>query len=54
MAAGVLMIQEAGGFVTDLNGDSDYLKSGDVVAGAPKVHAPLLQIVQNHLKQNAV
>ncbi len=53
MAAGVLMIQEAGGFVTDLNGDSDYLNTGDVVAGAPKVHAPLLQIVQKHLKLSA-
>jgi myo-inositol-1(or 4)-monophosphatase len=47
------MIQEAGGFVTDTNGDSDYLNTGDVVAGAPKVHAPLLQIVQKHLQQHA-
>ncbi|MGV0998631.1 MAG: inositol monophosphatase family protein [Fluviibacter sp.] len=54
MAAGTLMILEAGGFVTDLKGDSDYLNSGDVVAGAPKIHPPLLQIVQKHLtKANA-
>ena len=53
MAAGILMIQEAGGFVTDLDGDSKYLNTGDVVAGAPKVHAPLLQIVQKHLKLSA-
>ena len=54
MAAGTLMILEAGGFVTDLNGDGDFLKTGDVVAGAPKVHNPLLQIVQKHLtKANA-
>ena len=43
------MILEAGGFVTDLSGDGDYLKTGDVVAGTPKVHTPLLQIVQKHL-----
>ena len=49
MAAGTLMILEAGGFVTDLKGDGDYLKTGDIVAGAPKVHTPLLQIVQKHL-----
>lgn len=51
MAAGTLMVLEAGGFVTDLGGDSDYLKTGDLVAGTPKVHTPLLQIVQKHLKQ---
>jgi myo-inositol-1(or 4)-monophosphatase len=48
IAAGTLMIQEAGGFVTDLDGNSNYLKTGDLVAGTPKVHAPLLQIVQKH------
>ena len=53
MAAGTLMILEAGGFVTDTNGDSDFLKTGDVVAGNPKVHTPLLQIVQKHLKAPA-
>jgi myo-inositol-1(or 4)-monophosphatase len=53
IAAGTLMIQEAGGFVTDLKGDSGYLSSGDLIAGAPKVHAPLLQIVQKHLKKPA-
>lgn len=53
IAAGTLMIQEAGGFVTDLQGDSGYLSSGDLIAGAPKVHAPLLQIVQKHLKKPA-
>ena len=51
MAAGTLMILEAGGFVTDLNGNSDYLSTGDVIAGTPKVHTQLLQIVQKHLKQ---
>lgn len=53
IAAGTLMIQEAGGFVTDLKGDSDYLSCGDLVAGTPKVHASLLQIVQKHLKKPA-
>jgi len=53
MAAGALMILEAGGFVTDLHGDSGFLKTGDLVAGNPKVHTPLLQIVQKHLKAPA-
>lgn len=54
MAAGTLMILEAGGFVTDLSGDGNYLKLGDVVAGSPKVHTPLLQIIQRNLTKASV
>lgn len=42
MAAGVLLIQEAGGMVTEPDGGSDYLRTGNVVAGAPKVHKAML------------
>lgn len=48
MAAGVLLIQEAGGLVSDLAGEGDYMTSGNVVAGAPKVFAQLLSVVQAH------
>ena len=42
MAAGALMIQEAGGLVGDLQGDSGYLESGDIAAATPKVLPQLL------------
>jgi myo-inositol-1(or 4)-monophosphatase len=42
MAAGALMIQEAGGLVGNLSGDGDYLESGDIAAATPKVFPPLL------------
>lgn len=42
MAAGVLLIQEAGGLVSEPDGGADYLRSGDVVAGAPKVQQAML------------
>ena len=42
MAAGALMIQEAGGLVGDLSGDADYLESGDIAAATPKVFPRLL------------
>jgi len=42
MAAGALMIQEAGGLVGDLSGDANYLESGDVTAATPKVFPQLL------------
>jgi myo-inositol-1(or 4)-monophosphatase len=52
MAAGVLMIQEAGGLVSDLAGESGYMATGNVVAGTPKVFGQLLQVVQSHRGTN--
>ena len=49
MAAGALLISEAGGLVSDLRGDGNYLTSGNIVAGTPKVFAPLLGIIQDKL-----
>jgi len=48
IAAGVLLIQEAGGLVSDLAGEGDYLRTGNIVGGTPKVFSQLLQIVQAH------
>lgn len=45
-AAGALLIMEAGGLISDYDGESQYVARGDVVCGAPKVFAPLLQLVQ--------
>ncbi len=42
MAAGALLIQEAGGLVGDLDGNAGYLESGDIVAATPKVFPQLL------------
>jgi myo-inositol-1(or 4)-monophosphatase len=41
VAAGGLLIEEAGGLVTDWDGTDDYLR-GDILAGPPTVHAELL------------
>lgn len=43
LAAGCLMIKEAGGIVTEFNGAEEYLKSGNVVAGNPKILKALLK-----------
>jgi myo-inositol-1(or 4)-monophosphatase len=43
VAAGGLLIEEAGGVVTDWNGGGDYLP-GDILAGPPAVHEALLQL----------
>lgn len=42
LAAGVLLVKEAGGLVTDLMGEGDFMSAG-IVAAAPKVLPHLLQ-----------
>lgn len=37
IAAGALLIEEAGGIVTDLSGGSDHMQSGNIMGGTPKV-----------------
>lgn len=43
IAAGVLLVREAGGFVSDFASRDKSLESGDVVAGNPALHAELLK-----------
>lgn len=45
ICAGGLMVLEAGGLITDLNGGEDWLESGNVCAGSPKIFAQLLPLV---------
>ena len=49
MAAGALLITEAGGLVGDVIGEPNYLASGNFVGGNPKVFAQLLQVIDPHL-----
>ncbi|KPJ91143.1 MAG: inositol monophosphatase [Gammaproteobacteria bacterium SG8_11] len=49
MAAGVLLIQEAGGLVSDFSGGNDFLTTGNVVAANPKVFKAMLQKIRPHL-----
>jgi len=48
MAAGSLLVVEAGGLICDDAGGTDYLGNGNVVCGNPKIHAQLLRIIQGH------
>ncbi len=49
LAAGALLIEEAGGIVSDFAGRQDFLHGGNIVAGTPRIHAELLQRLQPHL-----
>ena len=45
VAAGSLIITEAGGLIGNFTGESDYLYQREVVAGNPKVYGQLVQIL---------
>jgi myo-inositol-1(or 4)-monophosphatase len=45
VAAGILMVREAGGIVTDLAGQDAPVAAGPIVAGSPAMHAWLLETI---------
>ncbi|MBM3359359.1 MAG: inositol monophosphatase [Betaproteobacteria bacterium] len=49
IAAGALLISEAGGLVGDLQGEQAHMQSGNVVAGSPKIFVQLLKAIEPHL-----
>lgn len=49
MAAGLLLIREAGGFVSDMDGGQDMLDNGSVVAGNEVIQRALLKTVKRPL-----
>lgn len=46
MAAGALLIQEAGGLISDFTGNHHFLEKGHVVAGGPKCFKAILTSIQ--------
>jgi len=46
IAAGTLLVQEAGGIVTDIAGDNRMLDSGDIVAGGKALHGFMLGVTR--------
>ncbi len=53
MAAGSLLVQEAGGLIGDLNGEEGYMESGNVVGGNPKIFVQMLQLLAPHVASSA-
>ena len=49
IAAGVLLIEEAGGLISGITGKPDHLETGHVVTGNPRVFKAMLQKIQPHL-----
>lgn len=47
IAAGALMIQEAGGLVSDTQGGASHLETGNIACGNPKIHPQLLKLIRS-------
>ncbi len=45
MAAGALLVSEAGGIVSDFRGEGQHMDKGDVIAGSPKIFAQMLNVL---------
>lgn len=50
VAAGGLIIREAGGRISDFRGTEHYLESGNLVAGNPKIYAALSRLLAPHAR----
>lgn len=48
-AGGALLVQEAGGVVSDIRGGSAYLESGNVIAGNIKLHKEMVATIRPHV-----
>ncbi|RJG08242.1 inositol monophosphatase family protein [Massilia cavernae] len=45
IAAGALLVTEAGGIVGEFSGESDYLHKGDIIAASPKVFGQMVTLL---------
>ena len=48
-AAGALIVQEAGGMVSDIRGGGQHLESGNVIVGGPRLHRELVAAIRPHV-----
>ncbi len=54
IAAGILIVQEAGGTVTDIHGGPDYLSpTPSVLAANPRIHSQMLEVLQRSVMRDA-
>jgi myo-inositol-1(or 4)-monophosphatase len=52
IAAGSLLVTEAGGIFTDFSGGDRWLQRGNVVGASPGVHADLLRLLGRHVSED--
>jgi len=53
IAAGIILVREAGGFVTEIDGKRNMLESGSILAANDQIHAELGRILKKAGKTTA-
>ena len=51
VAAGSLLVREAGGVVTDFSGGDRWFERGNIVGATPAVHGDLLRLINRHITE---
>jgi myo-inositol-1(or 4)-monophosphatase len=46
MAAGLILVREAGGYASDCDGKEDMFAKGEILAGNEAIHKELLAVVK--------
>ncbi len=54
IAAGVIIITEAGGFITDFKGGNGFLNNGEVVAASPAIHTQMMEKISTREKKKTL
>lgn len=52
VAAGALLVTEAGGVVTDFSGGQRWFERGNIVGASPSVHAELMELIARHVTED--
>ncbi|HEY8133190.1 MAG TPA: inositol monophosphatase family protein [Thermoanaerobaculia bacterium] len=52
VAAGSLMITEAGGLVSDFSGGERWFERGNIVGAPPEIHAELIALISRHVSED--
>ena len=50
LAAGSLIIREAGGIVSGLDGSENFLETGHILTGTPKIYAAFAKLCSREIK----
>ena len=54
IAAGILLVREAGGYVSDMAGGHEMMATGDVLAANDHLHLPLAALIREALRGGRV
>ena len=52
IAAGALIVMEAGGLVTDFSGNDKFLESGNIIAANPKMLQAMAKVITKTIPKN--